>query len=183
MEKTDISRLPDDIQKIKFLLYILLGNCKKLFYLPSSIIKLVHLRSLDMYGSNVSVVPKGIGGLTNLRSLYGFPIHMDMDSGSGWCSLQELEPLSQLRDLTLYGLEKVLDSKMAEKAMISSKRHLGYLQLNYSASGYTIGTGGGEDEQQQKQQSLIQEVSEKLCPPTCLENLVIQGYIGRQLPN
>jgi len=106
-----------------------------------------------------------------------------MDASNSWCSLQELEPLSQLRDLTLYGLEKVHDSWMAEKAMISSKRHLRYLELNYSASGHTIGTGGAEAEQQQ-QQSVTEEVLEKLCPPTCLENLTLEGgYVGRQLPN
>ncbi|XP_066342294.1 putative disease resistance RPP13-like protein 1 [Miscanthus floridulus] len=182
LKETDISWLPDDIQKMKFLLYISLGNCKKLCYLPGSIIKLVHLRSLDIDGSNVSVIPKGFGELTNLRSLYGFPVHVDMDASNSWCSLQELEPLSQLRKLTLYGLEKVHDSWMVEKAMISSKRHLGYLELNYSASGHTIGTGGGEAEQQQ-QQSVTKEVLEKLCPPTCLESFILKGgYVGRQLP-
>ncbi|CAD6255487.1 unnamed protein product [Miscanthus lutarioriparius] len=183
LEDTDISRLPDDIHKMKFLLYISLGHCKRLCYLPSSIIKLVHLRSLNIDGSNVSIIPKGFSELTNLRSLSGFPVHMDMDPSSSWCSLQELEPLSQLMKLTLYGLEKVQDSPMAEKAMISSKRHLGYLELNYSASGHTIGTGGAEAEQQQ-QLSVTEEVLEKLCPPTCLETLLVQGgYIGRQLPN
>ena len=183
LQDTDISRLPDDIHKMKFLLYISLGHCKRLCYLPGSIIRLVHLRSLNIKGSNVSVIPKGFGELTNLRSLYGFPVHVDMDASNSWCSLQELEPLSQLRDLTLYGLENVQDSRMAEKAMISSKRHLGYLELNYSASGHTIGTGGAEAEQQQ-QQSVTEEVLEKLCPPTCLENLTLEGgYVGRQLPN
>ncbi|CAD6255500.1 unnamed protein product [Miscanthus lutarioriparius] len=182
LEKTDISRLPDDIQKMKFLLYISLRYCKKLCYLPGSIIKLVHLRSLNIRGSNVSVIPKGFSELTNLRSLYGFPVHVDMDASNSWCSLQDLEPLTQLRNLTLDGLEKVQDSRMAEKAMISSKRHLGYLELNYSASGHTIGTGGAEAEQQQ-QQSVTEEVLEKLCPPTCLDNLRVGGYIGRRLPD
>ncbi|OEL17578.1 putative disease resistance RPP13-like protein 1 [Dichanthelium oligosanthes] len=125
LEKTDISRLPDAIHKMRFLQYIVLLNCEKFAHLPSSIIKLVHLRSLYITGSNVSAVPKGFGGLTNLRLLNGFPIHVDMDAGSSsWCSLQELAPLSQLRKLTLFGLEKVPNSWMAEKAMISSKGHL-----------------------------------------------------------
>jgi hypothetical protein len=185
LEDTDISRLPDDIHKMKFLLHISLkGNCGKLCCLPGSIIKLVHLRFLNIDGSNVSVVPKGFGKLTNLRSLYGFPVHVDMDASSSWCSLQELEPLSQLKDLTLYGLEKVQDSRMAEMAMISRKRHLGDLQLYYSESGHTIWTGGREDGQQHKQQSVIEEVLEKLCPPTCIENFTLSGgYVGRQLPN
>jgi hypothetical protein len=185
LESTNISRLPDDIHKMKFLLYIYLPGCEKLGHLPSKIIKLVHLRSLDTTSSNVSAVPKGFGGLTNLRLLYGFPVQMNMDaSGSSWCSLQELAPLSQLRDLSLYGLEKAHDSKMAEKAMISSKHHLRYLKLNYSASGHTMGTGGAEAKRQQQQQSVIEDVLEKLHPPTCLEALIVKGgYIGRKLPN
>jgi len=180
LEDTDISSLPDDIHKMKFLLYIKLVNCKNLCHLPSSIIRLVHLRSLNIRGTNVSAVPKGFYELTNLRSLYGFPVHVDMDGSNSWCSLQELEPLSQLRDLTLHGLEKVQDSRMAEKAMISSKRHLGYLVLNYGAGGHT----GGAEAEQQQQQKVTEEVLEKLCPPTCIENLTLEGgYVGRQLAN
>ncbi|CAN6226878.1 unnamed protein product [Urochloa humidicola] len=182
LHETDISRLPDDIQEMRFLQYINLFGCKKLSHLPSSIVKLVHLRSLDITGSNVSVVPKGFGGLTNLRMLEGFPVHVDdvdhAGSSSRWCSLQELAPLSQLRNLTLYGLEKVPASWMAEKAMIiSSKVHLSYLVLNYSSA-----AGGGESE---PQSVIEEEVLEKLCPPTrCLETLVVRGgYAGRQLPN
>jgi hypothetical protein len=152
---------------MKFLLYISLGNCEKLCHLPCGIIKLVHLRSLNIEGSNVSVVPKRFGELTNLRLFYGFPVHVDLDA-SGSSSLQELEPLFQLRELKLDGLEKVQDSRMAEKAMISSKRHLGYLELNYSASRHTVRTRGGEAEQQQQQQSVIEEVLQKLCPRTSL---------------
>ncbi|CAN6373779.1 unnamed protein product [Urochloa humidicola] len=99
-------------------------------------------------------------------------------SSSRWCSLQELAPLSQLRNLTLHGLAKVPATWMAEKAMISSKVHLSYLELNYSsASGYTTTECGG---------GVIQEeVLEKLCPPTrCLETLIVKGgYAGQQLPN
>ncbi|CAD6255489.1 unnamed protein product [Miscanthus lutarioriparius] len=103
LEDTDISRLPDDIHKMKFLLYINLLGCKKLGHLPSKIIKLVHLRSLDTSSSNIGVVPKAFGGLTNLRLFYGFPVQMDMDaSGSSGCSLQELAPPSQLRIESLH---------------------------------------------------------------------------------
>jgi hypothetical protein len=182
LEGTDVSRLPDDIQQMKFLQFIRLRNCEKLAHLPSSIVKLVHLRSLDITKSKVSVVPKRFGGLTNLRLLYGFPVHVDgMDhaSGSSWCSLQELAPLSQLRQLTLHGLEKVPASWMAEKAFISSKGRLSYLSLNYSS------VGGGELDQQRQQSVTQEEILEKLCPPTSsLENLTVKGgYAGRQLPN
>ncbi|RLM74355.1 putative disease resistance protein RGA3 [Panicum miliaceum] len=179
LEDTDISRLPDDIHNMKFLLHIHLLYCKKLGHVPSSIIKLKHLRSLKITGSNVSVVPKGFGGLTNLRSLCGFPVHVDMDGSSSWCSLQELAPLSQLRELELDGLEKVPASWMAEKAMIGSKGHLIILSLSYRPTrGYIFGPGGEAVQQQQH------SVMEKLHPPTCLETLTVDGgYSGRHLPN
>jgi Leucine-rich repeat (LRR) protein len=183
LEGTDVSKLPDDIQQMKFLQFINLLYCENLGQLPSSMIKLVHLRSLDITGTNVSVVPKGFGGLTNLRSLYGFPIHVDnidhsSSTTSSWCSLQELAPLSQLRQLTLHGLEKVPASTMAEKAFISSKGHLIYIEFNYNSA------GGGGVEQQQQQSVIQEEVLEKLCPPTSsLENLTVKGgYAGRQFP-
>jgi Leucine-rich repeat (LRR) protein len=182
LEGTDVSKLPDDIQQMKFLQFINLLHCENLGQLPSSMTKLVHLRSLNITDSNVSVVPKGFGGLTNLRLLYGFPVHVDnMDHAGGcsWCSLQELAPLSQLRQLTLHGLEKVPASWMAEKALISNKGHLSYLEFNYNS------VGGGEAEQQRQQSVTQEEVLEKLCPPTSsLENLSVNGgYAGRQLPN
>jgi hypothetical protein len=181
LEGTDVSRLPADIQQMKFLQFINLIDCENLGQLPSSMIKLVHLRSLDITGSKVSVVPKGFGGLTNLRLLYGFPVHIDnLDhvGGGSWCSLQELAPLSQLRQLTLQGLEKVPARWMAEKAMISNKGHLSYLTFNYSRA-------GGEVEQQRQQSVIQEEVLEKLCPPTrSLENLTVKGgYAGRKLPS
>ncbi|WVZ48862.1 hypothetical protein U9M48_000262 [Paspalum notatum var. saurae] len=100
LRDTDISRLPDDIHKMKFL----------------------------------RTVPKEIGGLTNLRIFLGFPVHVDMDAGNTRCSLEELAPLSRLRILEICGLEKVSASCMAEKAMISTKGHLSYLELNYNTT-------------------------------------------------
>ncbi|WVZ48866.1 hypothetical protein U9M48_000263 [Paspalum notatum var. saurae] len=183
---TDISRLPDDIHKMKFIQYIVLIHCEKLRHLPLSIVKLMHLRSLDITGSiNISTVPKGFGGLTNLRSLFGFPVHVDMDdAGNAWCNLQELAPLSQLSGLSICGLEKVSASWMAEKAMISTKSHLSYLKLKYNNTNEHTAGPCGEAEQQKQQQSVMEEVLEKLRPPTCLETLIMEGgYVGRQLPN
>ncbi|RLM58885.1 hypothetical protein C2845_PM18G12870 [Panicum miliaceum] len=193
LKETDVSRIPEDVHRMKLLLRIVLVNCEKLGHLPSSITKLAHLRTLALAdGTNINVVPRGFGGLSNLRSLYGFPVvHVDdMDAGTGssssiWCSLQELAPLSQLTDLTLNGLEKVPSCWMAEQAMISSKAHLSYLELNYSnsRSKHTTTTEPCGDQEANKQKQ--QEVFEKLCPPpTCLENLrVVGGYVGFHLPN
>ncbi|CAN6293268.1 unnamed protein product [Urochloa humidicola] len=179
LEETDVSRLPDDIDKMKFLRYIALLRCDKLCHLPNNIVKLVHLRSLDLRGSKVSAVPRGFGGLTSLRALYGFPVHADMDGG--WCSLEELAPVSQLRDLILDALDNVPASLMAQAAMISNKGHLSYLTLNYKTSGQA--TGLGSEVELQQNQSVIEEVMEEMRPASCLENLNVKGYIGRQLPS
>ncbi|KAJ1255506.1 hypothetical protein BS78_K201300 [Paspalum vaginatum] len=184
LEKTDMSRLPDDIHKMKFLRYIYLVYCEKLRHLPISTVKLMHLKSIVITGSNISTVPKGIGGLINLRMFMGFPVDVNMDTTSNpWCSLQELAPLSHLRNLAIYGVEKVSASWMAEKAMISTKGHLSYLKLNYNSTVEHTAEPRGEAEQQ-RQQSVMEEVLENLQPPTCLENLIMQGgYVGRRLPN
>jgi len=127
-------------------------------------------------------MPKGFGGLSNLRLLQGFPVYVDdMDagsSGSSWCSLHELAPLSQLRELILVGLEKVSACWMAENAMISSKAHLNYLDLkynNHSASKHNTTEPCGDHPETNKKQQQQEEVLEKLCPPTCIENLSVLG--------
>jgi hypothetical protein len=180
LEETNISKLPENIHKMIFLQHILIRGSKNLENLPSGIVKLVHLRTLDTYGSNADVViPKGFGGLTSLRTLLGFPARTHMDGG--WCSLQEIGPLSHLRKLHLHGLENVPASSLAEKAMVSSKEHLDYLMLHWSSSGWMELRGGRE--KQQRQQHVAEEVLEKLCPPPGVQHLIIQGYFGRMLPN
>ncbi|XP_025795786.1 uncharacterized protein LOC112875982 isoform X2 [Panicum hallii] len=171
---SDISSLPDDIHRMKFLQHIGIVNCGRFVELPVNIIKLTQLRSLDLVGSSVGVVPRGFGRLTNLRSLFGFPVHRDGE-GQGWCSLEELAPLRKLRSLRLEGIEKVGVSYLAEEAMISSMEHLISLHLNCSTS---ISANVTNSERQ-----LIQEVYEHLFPPRCVENLVMETYIGRWLPN
>ncbi|GJN05101.1 hypothetical protein PR202_ga22703 [Eleusine coracana subsp. coracana] len=183
LSETNVSKLPDDIHKMKLLHHIVLRNCRSLKNLPSSIIKLVHLRTLSMKGSNINVViPKGFRGLTNLRTLSGFPANLDMNGVGGWCSLDEIGPLSKLRKLTLYGLEKLSASSAvasAEKAKISSKRHLWYSELHCSNGRFM---GLMDDIEKQQQQLAVEGVFENLCPPSCIEDLRIYGYFGCKLP-
>lgn len=179
LEETNISRLPEDIHKMKFLQHIVLPGCMNLENLPSSIVKMVHLRNLNMYRLKSSVViPKGFGGLANLSILYRFPVHMDMDGG--WCSLEEIGPLSQLRELSLHGLENVPACSFAEMARITSKQHLDYLELHWSSKGWM--ELSDEVEKQQRQHA-AEEVLENLRPPPRTQHLYIEGYFGRMLLN
>ncbi|TVU49042.1 hypothetical protein EJB05_00333 [Eragrostis curvula] len=101
LDNTDISSLPDEICKMKFLEVIRIENCSRFSgEIPSSIIKLERLRSLLVGPGPNFFVPKGFGGLTNLRTLATFHVQTDGE----WCSLQ----VSQLRDLEIRGLEAVV---------------------------------------------------------------------------
>ncbi|XP_037470482.1 putative disease resistance RPP13-like protein 1, partial [Triticum dicoccoides] len=175
---TNISRLPDDIHTMRFLQHIQLWRCTKLDKLPDSITKLAFLRCLDLRWSSVDVIPRGFGGLTGLRSLYGFPVKMDGE----WCSLEELEALSHLRSLGVQSLENVPGSTVAKSAQISNKKSLEFLELSCYKD-----EKEEEDQVHQigvEQQERIESVFHELCPsPARLETLRIQRYFGRRLPN
>ncbi|XP_066342323.1 putative disease resistance protein RGA4 [Miscanthus floridulus] len=157
LEDTNITRLPGDIHRMKFLQHIVVHGCPQLDHLPSCITQLLHLRTLSMYGSHDNVlIPKGFGQLKNLRTLYGFRVHLDKNGGTGWCSLEEIGPLSQLRELTLHGLENVPASSSAGMAMISSKEHLHLLALYWSSSGFM---GLRDETNKQQQQRVVEEVT------------------------
>ena len=130
---------------------------------------------MDGLNANV-IIPKRFGWLTNLRILLGFPVQLDMDGS--WCSLEEIGPLSQLRKLILHGLENVPSSSLAEMARVSSKEHLDYLELHWSSSGCV-----GPRDRMVKQQQEAEEVVGKLCPPSSIRHLIIEGYFGCHLPN
>ncbi|XP_072151643.1 putative disease resistance protein RGA3 isoform X2 [Setaria viridis] len=179
IKHTNISRLPESIGKMKLLQHISLFGCKCLVTLPGSIGKLQQLRLLNLSATSITHIPRGLGVLTNLRKLYGFPAQMDGD----WCSLEELGPLSQLIDLHIRGLENVPSSSFASKAKLSEKVRLSYLRLSCT-SGHGHDDGLVKDKERifEEQQRVIEEVFDELCPPSCLVNLAILRYFGRRLP-
>jgi len=64
-------------------------------------------------------------------------------------------------------------------AKISSKEHLEYLELHWSSTGFM----GLRDETNKQQQRALEEVIEKLSPPSSIRHLYIKGYFGSRLPN
>uniref|UniRef100_A0A3B6UBC6 Uncharacterized protein n=1 Tax=Triticum aestivum TaxID=4565 RepID=A0A3B6UBC6_WHEAT len=180
LENTDISSLPDSIGMIKFLQYISLDGCEQFVKVPHSILKLGQLRHLNFNMTSIEGIPRGFCALTNLRALKGFPAQVDGD----WCSLEELGPLSHLRELGIHGLENVILSSSTTKAKLGDKVHLTSLFLSCGpnsilANGDLIKDGDSVSEEEQQQ---IEKVFDELCPPPRLENLDIKGYYGRWLP-
>lgn len=182
---TNISRLPDDIDKMWFLEYIHIEKCEQFSgQTPKSILKLEHLRYLVIGGDGTKFsVPKGFSSLTNLRTLAVFPVQMD---GEDWCSLQELGPLAELRNLELRGLEVVPSASMAGKAMLGNKKHLRVLNLwCYNYDDY--------HHQARQEAAVIVHASEEDCrrakevfdglqPSPRLEKLAVYNYIGKVAP-
>ncbi|KAG2556021.1 hypothetical protein PVAP13_8NG085800 [Panicum virgatum] len=179
IKRTDTSRLPGSISKMKFLQYINLRGCKSLVNLPNSILTLQHLRILNLHDTGISIIPKDFHGLTNLRNIYGFPAHMDGD----WCSIEELGLLCHLTDLHISGLENVSSSSFAKEARIGDKVRLSRLFLGCTSrikhDGQLVKDEEGIPEKQQQQ---IEEVFNELQPLSGLENLDISRYFGQRLP-
>ncbi|WVZ54183.1 hypothetical protein U9M48_005021 [Paspalum notatum var. saurae] len=170
---TDTSKLPEDIAKMKFLQHINLVGCDHLEKLPGAIVKLQQLRFLGLNETSIYNIPRGFNGLTNLRKLYDFPVHMF----GNWCSLEELGPLNQLMHLDIFGLKNVHSPSFAIKARLGEKVHLSNLSLQ------CVG-GEGDDQQLVKEEGhqKIEKVFDELCPPSCIEDLKIQGYFSKRLP-
>ncbi|XP_062213650.1 putative disease resistance RPP13-like protein 1 [Phragmites australis] len=176
---TSISTIPQGIGDLTFLQAIDLSGCINISQLPNSILKLRKLRSLNIRRTAITSVPRGFGKLEDLIILYGFPTHSD-DSADGWCSLEELGPLSNLKRLEIRGLEKASSGSVAAKAMLSSKHHLTELDLIFTSR-----LGGNwkvEDNISKEEHERINEVLGNLCPQTCIELLSINGYFGSGLP-
>jgi hypothetical protein len=168
---------------MKFLEYIGITCCEQIQQLPGSIIKLERLRSLNLMGTNIKSIPRGFGRLTSLRTLYSFPAQMGSSSSKDeWCSLEELGPLSQLRDLHIKGLENVSASSSAAKAMLGAKKHLAIWWLECTDRQRDDGFLKEEGIISIDEQRRIKEVFDELCPSYCLEQLYIRGYFGWQLP-
>ncbi|CAL4935320.1 unnamed protein product [Urochloa decumbens] len=179
LSNTSISTIPRDIGDLKFLQAIDLCGCTNISQLPSSIIKLRKLGSLNFRGTSITSVPRGFRELEDLVFMWGFPTHSD-GSADGWCSLEELGPLSKLQELEISGLEKTPSGSMAAKAMLSSKHHLTDLFLIFTSR---LGENGEvQDDISEEEHERIEDVLANLRPPTCMEKLDIIGYFARGLP-
>ncbi|KAL6619370.1 hypothetical protein ACP70R_034509 [Stipagrostis hirtigluma subsp. patula] len=183
---TDISRLPEAIGNMKFLEFIIIEKCEKTVQVPGSIIKLGQLRGFDLLDTKVSGIPRGFGGLTKLTSLTGFPAHTATVGASpkdeNWSSLIELGPMSQLRLLEIFGLENVSSRSFAAKANLAAKERLTFLKLQCASRLGKDGLVKVEDVITEEEKQQTESMFDELCPPPCLQDLSIEGYIGRRLP-
>ncbi|KAJ1294108.1 hypothetical protein BS78_01G120800, partial [Paspalum vaginatum] len=111
---TSISTVPRGIGYLRFLQTIDLPGCTNISRLPDDILKLRRLRSLDLRGTGITSVPRGFRKLEDLVNMVGFRTHSE-HSVEGWCSLEELGPLSKLKILEVDHLEKAPSDNITEE--------------------------------------------------------------------
>ncbi|XP_078158385.1 putative disease resistance protein RGA3 [Carex rostrata] len=171
-----IRNLPNSIGNLKYLVYLDLYGCKELSNVPLGIINLQELKFLNTINSGVQKIPLGLNKLEKLVQLLGFK--PDKNSLEGFSSLEGIETLSKLIRLTLYNLEKVSDSNIANRANLQNKDRLQFLKFVY-------GTLSPKEQlsQTDEEKMTTEDVLNELCPPPYVETVQIVGYFGSHLPN
>ncbi|KAJ0974316.1 hypothetical protein J5N97_016281 [Dioscorea zingiberensis] len=172
LDSTALQELPDSFGRLTNLQFLTLSHCKVMQTLPKSITKLCNLRCLDLKGSYVNHMPKGIGKLEKLNDLEGFVIGNGVDEDGRvheGCNLGELQSLHNLKVLQIQELERAEEDVGA--SVLSSKKRLEFLRLYCTLKTYT-----------EQEINRIEQVFDELCPPSCLEKLIINGYFGARYP-
>lgn len=162
-----MKRLPETICNLCNLQYLDVTMCSCLEKLPGGMGKLISLRHLILKNADlITSLPKGIGRLIYLRRLDSFIIG-GYDNIEG-CRLGELKNLNHLEgDLTIKGLENVVDVYEAESAELKNKKYLRCLRLEF-------GLGYGRREKDVM-------VLNALEPNIYMESLEICGFQGTLL--
>uniref|UniRef100_A0A803LZX1 Uncharacterized protein n=1 Tax=Chenopodium quinoa TaxID=63459 RepID=A0A803LZX1_CHEQI len=165
---TLIESLPESIDRLHQLQTLKLEWCRHLYILPDGMKELVGLRYLyfDVLGQ-LTIMPKGIGALTELRTLSAFIV----DSGEG-CSIRELQHMNNLKgSFCISGLENVTQRE-ARETTLSDKKYLTQLQLRWNDfKSYSV-----------QDLRCMYWTTHYLKPNLCLEELQVLYYPGLNLP-
>ncbi|KAG1326162.1 putative disease resistance RPP13-like protein 1 [Cocos nucifera] len=200
LRTTPIREIPESIGNLRNLQFLTLDNCEYLHSLPSSVLGLTSLRNLYVEHTPLDGLPMGIGRLQQLHSILGFVVNGSEGGRSrvgddrkqehkghqhgGYCTLEELKSLSQLKFLTLFKLERVSNRAEARAAALEAKPHLVYLLMSCTLPSSSADVQQPrENDYEEEEIKRMGEVIEELCPPPCLEELDIDGYIGYEFPS
>uniref|UniRef100_A0ACD5VEI1 Uncharacterized protein n=1 Tax=Avena sativa TaxID=4498 RepID=A0ACD5VEI1_AVESA len=156
---TKITELPESIGRLISLEYLCLRGCGQLYRLPASLMRLWNISFLELEGTALRHVPKGIEKFKKLYNLRGV---FESENGFG---LDELQCLPNIHRLWVAKLEKAMPGG---QKVLENSNHLIELGL-----GCTMGMHTNDR---------IQEVYDKLKPSRSLENIFFVGYPGTAFP-
>ncbi|KAL1562128.1 putative disease resistance protein RGA1 [Salvia divinorum] len=161
VSRTGIEYLPDWISELRYLQTIN-ASTESLRKLPSTLKYLISLRHL--YLCHGVELPAEIGRLTDLQEL---KFGVGKDKGY---RIEELECLYNLKQLSIYNLEKVRGKEEAQKAKLSQKRNLAKLSFEW-------------DVDRKGEASNDVAVLRGLEPHPGLKMLKIAGFAGKNFPS
>ncbi|KAL1368993.1 putative disease resistance RPP13-like protein 1 isoform X2 [Arachis hypogaea] len=130
---------------------------------------LVNLRHLDIEGTKLEEMPKGMGKLKDLQILRYYIVGKHEENGFG--ELGELVNLGG--SFRIEKIENVVNSSEAWKARMVDKKYIHHLCLEWSS---------GEDSEMVDSQ-MEKDVLAKLEPHKDLKELTITGYRGTMFPD
>ncbi|XP_076911260.1 putative disease resistance RPP13-like protein 1 [Bidens hawaiensis] len=166
---TNITCLPEQVGDLHNLQSLLLSGCDFLSTLPNSIVKLIHLRHLDITNTlSLNKMPSGLGGLKGLHTLSRLII-----GGAGDCRLTDLKDLLHLLGyLSIEGLDEVKDAFHIKEANLQKKKGICDLQMEWS-----------DVFDESRNEKIEYDVLEGLQPFEKLTSLKIAYYMGTKFPS
>ncbi|XP_031275793.1 putative disease resistance protein RGA3 [Pistacia vera] len=167
-----LKELPKELCDLYNLQTLNVANCYGLTKLPQEMGKLINLRHLIINTDGVEYMPKGIEGLTCLRTLKDLVLSSSSHGGKA-CSIETLKNLTNLRSLGILGLENVGDVSEVKRANLWNKTSLLSLLLDFR-------TGNNRSKSVERDEMVV----EALEPPPNLVKLCLKYYGGKTIwPN
>ncbi|PUZ54311.1 hypothetical protein GQ55_5G121100 [Panicum hallii var. hallii] len=166
LTSTEIETLPETIIQLYNLQILKLSDCNSLREVPQGITKLTNMRHLEASTRLLSRIPE-IGSLICLQELEEFVVR----KRPGY-KITELRNMDQLHgQLSIRGLNNVVDGQEALAAKLRTKEHLRTLHLIWEWDCTVIPSGQKE------------EVLEGLQPHLDLKELMIKGFPVVRFPS
>ncbi|XP_044472677.1 putative disease resistance protein At3g14460 isoform X2 [Mangifera indica] len=169
LSDTQVRCLPESLVLLYHLETLLLKACFRLTKLPSEISTLINLRHLDITNASlIREMPLGMKNFKKLQTLSDFVVGKHTS-----CSLKELKNLRFLRGkLSISGLENVINSCDARDALLSNKKDLEVLLLQW-----------GSQFEDSRNKVVEKDVLAMLQPHRNIKELTIKCYGGKEFPS